>query len=110
MPRMFERFRRWWKGPNIVCCKSSDGDDKSAVYPEAFARMTSHIRKAMQGVPGLSDAGRYEIECATEAAYLEGFVTKWFGQRCPKFEETCEVCRRWKLFDELTKSPWEDDE
>lgn len=46
---------------------------------------------------------------ASEAFYYgQRLVDFWFGPRCVVFEPTCEVCRRWRLLDQLVQNPFED--
>lgn len=39
---------------------------------------------------------------------IETILNTHFGQRCPDYCEDCEVCRRWKLMDDLLESPYLD--
>lgn len=32
----------------------------------------------------------------------EEYLTKFWGERCPDFEESCLVCQKWKALDLLT--------
>ncbi len=34
------------------------------------------------------------------------YIKEFFGERCKDFEEHCECCKRWKLFDELIENPF----
>lgn len=51
-----------------------------------------------------------ESEFATHAWYVtvvaSGFLVEMFGERCLDYHEDCEVCKRWKLLDELVASPF----
>ena len=37
----------------------------------------------------------------------EELLTDMFGERCDVYEPSCEVCRRWKLLDDLLESPFD---
>ena len=35
---------------------------------------------------------------------LEEFIDKWYGPKCPDYEETCICCQIWKNYEKLTKN------
>ncbi len=37
----------------------------------------------------------------------ESILKEYFGDRCPDFDEHCEVCKRWKAMDDLIQNPFE---
>lgn len=39
------------------------------------------------------------------AQQVAAWITEFYGERCPDFNEHCECCRRWNLFDQLFSHP-----
>lgn len=35
----------------------------------------------------------------------EDMLLEFWGRRCPDYEETCIICRKWKALDELLSGP-----
>lgn len=52
-----------------------------------------------------SDWLEFESLAMPVIAAAAHFLTQMFGERCPDYCDGCEVCRRWKLLDELTANP-----
>jgi len=58
----------------------------------------------------LSTHEEFEMFARHVRAVASDMLTVAFGERCPDYDESCEVCRRWRLLDELTANPFDEDE
>lgn len=38
--------------------------------------------------------------------FLERYIEKWWGEKCPDFEGACGACRMWKALETLLENPF----
>ena len=50
-----------------------------------------------------SDEQRMANDASLLRTHAEGYLTEWFGERCPDVSEECECCKRWKALDLLVE-------
>lgn len=62
-----------------------------------------HIR------PPEQPQAEFELIAGHVRTIAEELLTTFFGPRCPNFEPGCEVCRRWRLLDDLLHNPFPDE-
>jgi hypothetical protein len=39
---------------------------------------------------------------------IEWYLIKWWGDKCDEFEPECELCKRWKAYEDLIYDPFKD--
>lgn len=49
------------------------------------------------------DATEHAVDLSCFVDKYREFILKWWGERCPDFEEHCELCKQWQAFDTLTR-------
>lgn len=54
----------------------------------------------------VDDETRFRLFASYIRTLAERLLTEVFGERCDEFEASCEVCRRWKLLDDLLANPF----
>lgn len=55
----------------------------------------------------ITDSDQFLLDSFNAKVDTVALIYKWYGGRCEEYEETCRLCRIWKLYDELFKNPFE---
>lgn len=94
--------------------KMRDYDVVAATYAalmDSLADILDEIEKVKEMVVDEEpDAIRFEQDSEMPRISCEGYLTEWFGARCPDRDADCPCCQRWAALDALFLNPWREDD